>query len=93
MRVGEASSGGEPSERVGEEALLQDGVQGWDTVVEELARTQLGGEGGGSDLAVVVAGVGADDFDGGAAGVAIDEEPVGLAAGSLIVDAHGLIDG
>ncbi len=64
-----------------------------DAMEDELACPEFCSESGGTDLPVVVAGVGDDDLEWGAVGVAVDEEAVGLAAGGLVVDAHGLVDG
>ncbi len=48
-------SGREPAECVGEEALLQDGMEVGAAMEEHLAFAEARGEGAGADIAVVVA--------------------------------------
>src|SRR5580698_5997318 len=69
--------------------MLEDGLEVGDAVVKDLGVAQPGGEGACADVAVVIAGVGDDDFDVGA----VDEEAVGGATGGLIEASEGLIDG
>src|SRR6185437_3044849 len=58
---------------------------------EQLAFAETGGEGTGADVAVVVARVADDDFDGRAVGGLVDEETVGGAAFALVEAAEGLV--
>ena len=57
-------------------------------VVNNLALSKRCRERSGTDIAVVIAGICGDDFD----TRSIDEEPVGLAPGSLVEKPHHLIN-
>src|SRR6201999_1417610 len=60
-------------------------------VVEDFALAEARGEGARADVAVVVARVANDDFDGCAVGSVIDEEAVGGAAFALVEAAEGAV--
>ena len=58
-------------------------------MIEHFTFAETRGEGAGADVAIVVAGVADDDFDGCAVGGLIDEEAVGGAAFALVEAAEG----